>query len=139
MRGPSGPRIFVPASAFLYAGSMRLYLVIAVCLLTLAGCAKNEPVADEIIPKRSGELKKYELTGEVARLDAENKIATIKHEAIGDWMGPMTMEFPVKDAADFSKLSLGKPVHGTVFVEGVDFWLAEVKDTPPSTPSKPTK
>ena len=47
---------------------------------------KSEPVAEEIEPQKyGGALKKYELKGEVTRLDAENKIATIKHEpsAIG--------------------------------------------------------
>ena len=61
-------------------------------------------MAEEIIPKNTEETKKYELMGEVARLDIENKIATIKHQPIGDWMGAMTMDFPVKDAADFAKL-----------------------------------
>ena len=112
---------------------MVLRLSLAVLLATLASCAKSEPVAEKI-QKSSAEplkeaepLKKYELRGEVSRLDTENKIATIKHQPIGDWMGAMTMDFPVKDPADFAKLSAGKPVEATVFVQGLNYWVAEVK------------
>jgi Cu/Ag efflux protein CusF len=105
---------------------MLLRSVLAIFLLTLAGCAKSEPVAEKI-EKNTEPLKKYELTGEISRIDAENKIATIKHEPIGDWMGAMTMDFPVKDAADFAKLTPGKPVNATVFVQGLDYWVGEVK------------
>ncbi|MEO5923219.1 MAG: copper-binding protein [Bryobacteraceae bacterium] len=108
-----------------------MYAVLAVCLLTLAGCTKSEPVAEKIPEKSvsSEPLKSYPLTGEVARLDPDTKIATIKHQAIGDWMGAMTMDFPVKDPADFAKLSTGKPVSATVFVQGINYWVGEVKDS----------
>jgi Cu/Ag efflux protein CusF len=108
---------------------MRPYAVLAVCLLTLVGCTKSEPVAEKIPEKRvSNEpLKTYPLTGEVARLDPDAKIATIKHQAIGDWMGAMTMEFPVKDPADFAKLTLGEPVSATVHVQGLNYWVGEVQ------------
>ena len=36
-------------------------------------------------------LKQYAIKGEVKRLDGQNKTVTIKLEAIGDWMGAMTM------------------------------------------------
>jgi Cu/Ag efflux protein CusF len=113
---------------------MLLRFALSILLLTLAGCAKSEPVAEKVqksVPedaaKKDEVLKKYELHGEVSRLDAENKIATIKHQAIGDWMGAMTMDFPVKDAADFAKLSPGKPVEATVFVQGFNYWVGDVK------------
>jgi Cu/Ag efflux protein CusF len=107
-------------------------------LLSLFGCSKSEPVAEKLVKSDKSDsaepLKQYPLTGEVARLDAENKIATIKHQAIGDWMGAMTMDFPVKEAADFAKLAPGKPVSATVFVQGLNYWVGDVKDasvTPP--------
>ena len=114
---------------------MRLYAVLAVCFLPLVGCSKSEPVAEQLQKSSADEpLKKYELSGEVSRLDAENRIATIKHEAIGDWMGAMTMDFPVKEAADFDRLTPGKPVSATVFVQGLNYWLGEVKDSAPAPP-----
>jgi Cu/Ag efflux protein CusF len=106
---------------------MRLIVLLIASLLLLGGCATNEPVAEKSL-KSTEPLKSYPLKGEITRLDVENKIATIKHEQIGDWMGPMTMDFPVRDAAEFGKLSEGKPVEGTVFVQGFDYWVGEVKD-----------
>ena len=108
---------------------MRLPLVFAISLLALVGCTKSEPVAEKKALKAVNEepLRKYELHGEVARLDTENKTATIKHQAIGDWMGAMTMEFPVKEDADFKKLAPGKPVNATVFVQGLNYWVGDVK------------
>lgn len=104
---------------------MRI-LVIAL-LISLAACSKSEPIAQKIEKKADEPVKQYALTGEISRLDVENKIATIKHQAIGDWMGAMTMDFPVKDAADFAKLAPGKPVQATVFVQGLNYWVGEVK------------
>jgi Cu/Ag efflux protein CusF len=108
---------------------MLLRVALGVALLLLAACSKSEPIAEKKASKAatSEPLKKYALKGEISRLDTENKIATIKHQAIGDWMGAMTMDFPVKDAADFAKLAPGKPVEGTVFVQGFDYWVGEVK------------
>lgn len=107
---------------------MLIRFALAILLLTVVGCAKSEPVAEKIDKSTKEEpLKKYELRGEVSRLDTENKIATIKHQPIGDWMGAMTMDFPVKDAADFAKLAPGKPVEATVFVQGLNYWVGEVK------------
>ncbi|MEI9812253.1 MAG: copper-binding protein [Acidobacteriota bacterium] len=89
---------------------MRFYLVVAACVLTLAGCSKSEPIAEKVKELKSTEAaKQYDLHGEVLRVDPHGQIATIKHEAIGDWMGAMTMDFPVKDEADFAKLKPVRP------------------------------
>ncbi|MFM2126017.1 MAG: hypothetical protein RL328_2468, partial [Acidobacteriota bacterium] len=72
---------------------------------------------------------------EVKSLDTENKTVKIKHEQIGDWMGAMTMEFPVKDSADFGKLKEGQPVNATVYVQGLNYWVANVQE-PAEAPKK---
>jgi Cu/Ag efflux protein CusF len=107
---------------------MRVSFLLIAGLL-LAGCS-NAPVTSEPAPAaKLEEVKKYAIHGEVQKLEAKDKIATIKHQAIGDWMGPMTMEFPVKDPADFAKLKEGQTVDATVFVQGgVTYWVGEVKD-----------
>jgi Cu/Ag efflux protein CusF len=119
---------------------MRCLVAVVVGLLVLSGCSRSEPVA-ETLPAHDAEpykadkdtaepLKQYPLNGEVVRVDTEAQVATIKHEQIGDWMGPMTMEFPVKDPADFAKLTAGKPVHATVNVQGFSYWVSGVQATP---------
>jgi Cu/Ag efflux protein CusF len=111
---------------------MRTWLAI-VLLFSLAACqqttvkeeAKDEPV------------KRYALHGEVLRLDTQGKIAAIKHEAIGDWMGAMTMEFPVKDQPEFDKLREGEKINATVFVQGNSYWVGEIQeDAGPAPASK---
>ena len=59
---------------------MRLFVVLLVSLLTMAGCAKNEPVAET---KKTSDVpvKEYSIKGEVTHLDAKDKIVTIKHIA----------------------------------------------------------
>ena len=92
----------------------------------LAACA-SQPETKSI---KEEPLRRYELKGQIQRIDTQGKvaIATIKHEAIGDWMGAMTMDFPVKDPVDAAKLKEGASVSATVFVQGFDYWVGEVKD-----------
>ena len=74
------------------------------------------------------------MRGAVLRLDAQGHIATIKSEKIEGWMEPMTMDFPVKDDADFAKLHPGETIRATVFVQGLQYWVGNVQ--PDSAPSK---
>ena len=110
--------------------------LLCVLILTVAGCT-SQPVAEsrpEPKSLKAEPLRRYELKGQILRLDAQTKIATIKHEAIGDWMGAMTMDFPVKDPADLAKLKEGAPVNATLFVHGFEIWVGEVQDAAaPST------
>lgn len=62
------------------------------------------------------------MVGEVMRLDPPNRLATIKHEAIKDFMAAMTMDYAVRDQADFEKLHVGDKITATVFVQGGEYW-----------------
>jgi Cu/Ag efflux protein CusF len=110
-------------------------VALAIAWLLSSGCSQSptEPekndaakVAAKIDAQEA--VRKYSLDGQVLHLDSVGKIVTVKHQAIGDWMGAMTMEFPVKDPADFAKLKEGSPVHATVFVQGINYWVGDVKD-----------
>jgi len=101
---------------------MRAY-VAAGLLLLLAACQKDEPV------------RRYPLHGEVLRLDAQGKIAAIKHEKIGDWMEAMTMEFPVREASEFDKLRSGETINATVYVQGDHYWVAEIHEVAAPAPA----
>jgi Cu/Ag efflux protein CusF len=106
---------------------MRWLEVSLVATLLLASCSPpvSNPKADS---KSPAEVKRYELHGEIRELDPAGKIAKIKHQQIGDWMGAMTMEFPVKDPAEFAKLRLGEHIKGTVFVQDLQFWVADITE-----------
>jgi Cu/Ag efflux protein CusF len=86
----------------------------AFCLL-LAACRSAPPA------------RRYQMHGEVVALNADEHIATIKHGPIGDWMGAMTMEYPVKDAADWKRLTVGAHIDATVFVSEGAYYIGEVK------------
>jgi Cu/Ag efflux protein CusF len=102
---------------------MKTCLLLA-ALLSLAACSSNSPQTKEI---KEEPLRRYELKGEIVSLDAKDRIAKIKHEQIGDWMGPMTMDFPVKEESEFAKLKEGQQVQGTVFVQGFGYWVGEFR------------
>ncbi len=83
----------------------------------LAGCAKPAPE------------KRYTLHGDVVGLDPKSQLATIKGDKIEGWMDAMTMEYPVKDKAEFDKLAVGQRVTGTVFVGESNYHLGGIQVT----------
>ena len=111
---------------------MRLWF--ACLFLVLAGCQKSTVTSVKEEAKNET-LHRYALHGEVLRLDPQGKIAAIKHQKIGDWMEAMTMEFPVKDQADFNKLREGEKINGTVFVEGTTYWVGEIQEDTGAAPA----
>ncbi len=72
-------------------------------------------------------VERYPLRGKVLGLSEEDKTATIDHEEIPGWMGAMTMSFPVKDDAEWAKLSVGADIEATVFVDDAGFSIGEIK------------
>lgn len=71
--------------------------------------------------------KKYPMRGKVVRLRRETRVATVVHEKIGDWMEPMTMEFPVPNEKEYDLLKRGQTIRATVNVNDTYFWLTDVK------------
>src|SRR5215469_2778496 len=71
--------------------------------------------------------KQYKMHGEVTRVDAQGKVASVNAERIDGWMEAMSMEYPVKDPQDLSALHPNECIDATVFVQGNDFWLANIK------------
>lgn len=66
------------------------------------------------------------------RLSAGDKTATIHHKKVEGYMESMTMTFPIKDPGEFSGLQVGNCIEGTLFVQGDNLWVGEIKhlDTP---------
>ncbi|MFC0118417.1 efflux RND transporter periplasmic adaptor subunit [Pseudoalteromonas xiamenensis] len=52
------------------------------------------------------------IEGEIRQLDTENRIATIKHDAVPDWGWPdMTMDFNLDEGVDINQLAVGQSLH----------------------------
>jgi Cu/Ag efflux protein CusF len=83
----------------------------------LAACAKPVP------------QKRYTLTGGVLALNQSTRMATIKGDKIEGWMEAMTMEYPVKDGAEFAKLKVGERITATIFVSDAGYHIGEIKVT----------
>lgn|ERR1035438_1208518 len=89
----------------------------------LVACARSDN------GKSSAPLQRFSIHGEVMRLEPNDKLATIRHEKIVGYMEAMTMTFPVKDAQEFGGLQPGNCIDGTVFVQGDNLWVGEIKHT----------
>ena len=98
----------------------REALVVFICLLISVSCRRK--------PEPAVPVNEYKLTGQVVSLNPQHRLATIKHRKIEGWMRAMTMEFPVKDAADFQKLKPGVRLRASVFFRPADleYWIANV-------------
>jgi len=88
----------------------------------LWSCART-PVA------APGETKYYKLRGTIMRLDKDNRVATIKHEKIEGWMEAMTMDFPVREPTEFTRLVVGAEVTARVCQTPADFqfWIDQIE------------
>jgi protein SCO1/2 len=97
-------------------------LVVAVFVVPLASCRQtlSEPPP----------IRKYQLRGQVVRVDTGRRTATIKHETIEGWMEAMTMDFPVREDRDLNALSPERAIVATVHVQDLEFWIADVKAVP---------
>jgi Cu/Ag efflux protein CusF len=96
---------------------------ISILLLALALCScKDKPAA----PASNAPIERYKLDGIIVSLDPPSHIAKIKGEKIEGWMDAMTMEYPVKDHAEFEALHVGDHIAATVFVQGLNYSLGEI-------------
>src|SRR5215472_3002627 len=101
----------------------RLLVLTLAPLVALTASCGSQPAAET----SKEQPKQYPLHGEVVRLDAQGKTATINAQKIVGWMEAMSMEYPVKDAQDFSKLQPNECIDATVFVQGTQYWVADVR------------
>ena len=79
-------------------------VVLAACLL-MAGCAKREAAVAASAPAAQPAEKRYPLTGEIVKADAERSTLIVAHDEIKGFMMAMTMEFKVAQG----DLAIAKP------------------------------
>jgi Cu/Ag efflux protein CusF len=108
----------------------RIFAVFPMLLLILAGCTGKAPEKASEKAAEKNPVKRYPMQGEIKALDASAHTATIAAGPIGDWMGPMTMEYPVKPDAEFQKLHVGDRIEATVIVGDPAYYVTEIKIAP---------
>jgi hypothetical protein len=109
--------------------------VFMLALFVLDGCSSRQE-ASAPAPTQTAAIKRYPMHGKVLSVNTADKTAKIDAEEIPGWMAKMTMDYPVKDSADLAKMAPDKNIEATVFVEGDNFWLGEVKDAPATQEKK---
>jgi len=95
-------------------------LTLALAAMLLFACAKAQEPAKQPI-------KQYPMHGEIMQLDPEHQVATVKHENIEGFMHAMTMDYGFRDKKEFAKLHKGETFDATLFVQGDDYWVGNVK------------
>jgi uncharacterized lipoprotein YajG len=103
-------------------------------ILMLAGCSSKQETAAPTTQTAS--VKRYTLHGKVLSVNTADKTAKIDAEEVPGWMSKMTMDYPVKESAELAKMAPDKNIEATVFVDGDNFWLGEVKDAPAAPEKK---
>ena len=93
-------------------------IALSALAISLAACSANQ------------KAKRYQMQGEVKGLDPVSKNATISAGKIGDWMAPMTMEYPIKPDAEFAKLHIGDRIQATVVVNDLKYFVTDVRVEP---------
>ena len=71
--------------------------------------------------------KRYPMQGVVKAIDPVARTAAIDAGQIGDWMAPMTMEYPVKPDKEFLKLHVDDRIEATVVVNEPSYFVTDVK------------
>ena len=108
---------------------MRNRLTLLALLLGALSCGgpKAEPIPAD----------RYQLQGDVIRVDVAHRLALIRHDDIANaegkvWMGAMTMEFPVKQKADLEKLAPGLRIKATLYhsPKDLEYWIADIEIVP---------
>jgi Cu/Ag efflux protein CusF len=110
----------------------KIIALIAAAIICI-GCSSSTPESAASTPAAASgasgsvaAIRRYPMHGKVVAVNAD-KTVRIDAGPIGDWMGAMTMDYAVKDDADRAKLTPGTTFDATVFVNGDDNWVGEVK------------
>jgi Cu/Ag efflux protein CusF len=103
---------------------MTLRLLTLLLVVALCACKNKEDRPAR--PVSNAPIERYQLDGEVLRLDPQGQTAKIRHQKIEGWMAAMTMEFPVKDPKEFATLHTGDHITATVYVQDLNFWIGEI-------------
>jgi Cu/Ag efflux protein CusF len=98
---------------------VRRLSVVLVLAVVLAGCKAKLP-----------DGKRYPVEGEIKAVDASAQTATIDAGKIEGWMEAMTMEYPVKPAAEFQKLHAGDHIKATIVVLDPGYYVTDVTVVP---------
>ena len=105
---------------------MKLVLA-SLTFLALVACAQPKPKAE----------KQYQLTGKIISIDTKDHTASVDAAAIPNFMGAMTMDYPIASDSDLSALKVGENITATVNVkDDGSYNLSNIRPRPSSDAGK---
>jgi protein SCO1/2 len=107
--------------------AIAIFAISILVSLGLSSCQPKQRV-------RSPTEKHYDLKGKVVAVDKGERLVTVAHEDIKDYMPGMTMPFSVKDDWVFEIAAPGNQITATLVVDGAQSWLEDVVLTENSSP-----
>ena len=111
--------------------STALISLFTLVLLVQSSCQSCQRAGQRA---RSATEKHYDLKGKVVAVDKAQRVITVAHEDIKDYMPSMTMPFNVKDDWVFEIAAPGNQIAANLIVDGTESWLEEVVLTEDTTP-----
>ena len=100
-------------------------LLMAGAVLLAAGCAKQEPAVAANAPAASPAEKRYPLTGEIVKADADRSTLIVAHDEIKGFMMAMTMEFKVTKG-DLAIAKAGQHIRAELVPRGNELFLENI-------------
>jgi Cu/Ag efflux protein CusF len=105
-----------PSRTWLKDRSLPIAASLGLSLFSLCACST----------KAGAPAKVYAFHGTVNSVDARDKAANIKGDAVKGWMEAMTMDYPVPDENDLKQLKPGLEFKADLVVTGDDYALRHV-------------
>ncbi|HTB85662.1 MAG TPA: copper-binding protein [Candidatus Sulfotelmatobacter sp.] len=103
---------------------IRLFLT-GLLLAVLAACTRESSAP--VPPPQTAAAKTYDGHGVIQAISADLRSVTIKHEAISNYMGAMTMDFPVRDTNDLNGLAANDEIEFKLRVTDNDDWVENLR------------
>jgi Cu/Ag efflux protein CusF len=71
------------------------------------------------------QVKRYEMTGTVLAIHAEERRLKVHNDNISGFMRPMEMEYTLTSRDALSKIKVGDTIHATLVSDGQNVWELE--------------
>lgn len=95
--------------------------------LVLSSCASRESTQPSPQGTARSVTREFQVKGIVQAIDPDGKSATIRHEAIPNYMGAMTMPFAVRDPGQVAGLKAGDQVAFRLNVTQSESWIDQLR------------
>jgi protein SCO1 len=100
-------------------GTVKIVRLTLALLLAAASCRES--------PKPAEAARRFPFKGIIRQVDPARSEITVEHEAIPDYMGAMTMAFPLRDDPQVTRLLRpGDRIEATLVVEKDRYWLEKI-------------